>query len=47
MHRSKELAITFLMMVVFSRCTVLFNNYSTLYMAHSIPLACLHVIETK
>ena len=40
MHHSKELAFTFIMMLVFSRCTVSFNNYSTLYMAHSIPLAC-------
>ena len=29
MHHSKELALTFIMMLVFSRCTVFFNNYST------------------
>ena len=31
MHHSKELAFTFKMMLVFSRCTVSFNNYSTLH----------------
>ena len=41
MHHLKELAFTFIMKLVFSRCTVSFNNYSTLYMAHSIPLACI------
>ena len=45
MHYSKELAFTFIVMLVFSRCTVLFNNYSTLNMTHSIPLTCFHVIE--
>ena len=45
MRHSNELAFTFIMMLVFSRCTVLFNNYSTLYMAHSMPLACFLVIE--
>ena len=42
MHHSRELpvALKFIMMLVFSRCTVMFNNYSTLYMAHSKPLAC-------
>ena len=45
MHHSNEHALTFIMMLVLSRCTVSFNNYSTLYMVHSIPLACSHVIE--
>ena len=45
MHHSNEQALTVIMMLVFSRCTVAFNNYSTLYMVHSIPLACFHVIE--
>ena len=39
MHHSKELDFTFIIMLIFSRCTVSINNYSTLYMAHSIPLA--------
>ena len=45
MRHSKERVFTFIMMLIVSRCTVLINNYSTLYMAHSIPLACFHVIE--
>ena len=45
MHHSKEQVFTFIMMLIFSRCTVSFNNYSTLYMAHSIPLACFHFKE--
>ena len=45
MHHSNEQALTVIMMLVFSRCTVAFNNYRTLYMVHSIPLACFHVIE--
>ena len=45
MHNSKERPFTFIMMLIFSRCTVSFDNYSTLYMAHSIPLACFQVIE--
>ena len=45
MHLLKELAFAFIMMLVFSRCIVSLNNYSTLCMAHSIPLACFHVIE--
>ena len=44
MHHSKDLVFTFIMMLIFS-CTVLINNYSTLYMVHSIPLAFLHMIE--
>ena len=39
MHHSKDLVFTFIMMLIFSRCTVSINNYSTLYMVHSIPLA--------
>ena len=34
MHHSKELALTFIMMLVFSCCTVTFNNYSTLYIIY-------------
>ena len=45
MYHSNVLAFTFLMILVLSRLTVSFNNYSTFYMAHSIPLACFHVIE--
>ena len=45
MHRSNEQALTVIMMLVFSRCSVAFNNYSTLYMVHFIPLACFLVIE--
>ena len=36
MHHSKDLVFTFIMMLIFSRCTVLINNYSTLYMVHAI-----------
>ena len=45
MHRLNEQALAFIMMLVFSRCTVSLNNYSTIYMVHSIPLACFHVKE--
>ena len=45
MHHSNEQALTAKMMLVFSRCTVAFHNYSILFMVHSIPLACFHVIE--
>ena len=38
MHHSKDLAFTFMLMLKLSRCTILINNYSTLYMVHSIPL---------
>ena len=44
-HHTKELVFTFIMMLIFSRCIVSFNNYSTFFMANSIPLACFHVIE--
>ena len=39
MHHSKDLVFNFIMMLIFSRCTISINNYSTLYMVHSIPLA--------
>ena len=39
MHHSKDQVFSFIMMLIFSRCTFSFNDYSTLYMAHSIPLA--------
>ena len=45
MHYSKEQVFTFIMMLIFSRCNVSFNKYNTLYMVHSIPLACFQVIE--
>ena len=45
MHHSKDLVFTFIMMLIFSRCTVSINNYSTLYMVHTIPLAFFHIIE--
>ena len=38
MHHSKDLVFTFIMVLIFSSCTVSVNNYSTLYMVHSIPL---------
>ena len=39
MHHSKDLIFTFIRMLTFSRCTVYINNYSTLYMVHSIQQA--------
>ena len=45
MHHLNEQALAFIMMLVVSRCTVSLNNYSTIYMVHSIPLACFHVKE--
>ena len=45
MHHSKELYCTLIKMLISSRCTVSFNNYNILYIAHSIPLTCFHVIE--
>ena len=45
MHHSKELAFTFMMVLIFSRSTVSVNNYSMLYMVHSIPLTFFHIIE--
>ena len=45
MRHSKERVFTFIMMLIVYRCTVSLNNYSTLYMAHSIPMACFHAIE--
>ena len=47
MPYSKELVYTFIMMLIFSHCTVSFNNYSTLYIAHSKKLACVHVVEIQ
>ena len=47
MQHLKELVFTFIVMLIFSRCTVSFKNYSTLYKAYSILLACFHVIELK
>ena len=45
MHHLNEQALTFIIMLVVSRCTVSLNNYSTMYMymVHSIPLACSFV----
>ena len=45
MYHSKDLVFTFIIMLIFSRCTVPVNNYSMLYMVHSIPLAFLHIKE--
>ena len=48
MQHLKDLTFTFVMMLIFSGCTVSLNNYSILYIAHSImsiPLACFHDIE--
>ena len=43
MHQTKDLDFTFITMLIFSLCTVSINNYSTLYMVHSIPLAFFHI----
>ena len=45
LHQSKDLVFTYIMMLIFSRYTVSINNYSTLCMVHSIPLAFFHIIE--
>ena len=45
MNHPKERVFNFKMMLIYSRCTVSFNNYCTLYMVHSILLACFRVIE--
>ena len=45
MHHSKDLVFNFILMLICSRCTVSINNYSMLYMVHSIPLAYFHIIE--
>ena len=42
---NRPLVFTFIMPLIFSRYTVLINNYRTLYMVHSIPLALFHDIE--
>ena len=36
MHHSKALYFTFIMMLISSYCIVSFNNYSILYITHSI-----------
>ena len=38
MHHSKDRVFTLIMMLIFSRCTVSFNNYSTLYMTPVIQV---------
>ena len=45
MPHSKELSFTFIIILISSSCSVLFNNYNKLYIANFIPLACFHVIE--
>ena len=45
MHHSKDLVFFFIMMLMFSQCTVSINNYSILYIVHPIPLAFFHIIE--
>ena len=45
MHHLKDLVFTFIMVLIFSCFTVSFDNYSTLHMVHSIPLAFFHIIE--
>ena len=45
MQHSKELVLTFIKMLIFYHCVVSLNNYSILYMVHSIPLACFDIIE--
>ena len=47
MLHSKEQAYNFIMMLIFSRCTASLNNYSTLYIAHSIPsglFSCYRIV---
>ena len=43
LHYSKDQVFTFIMMLICSRCAVSINNYSMLYMVHSIPLAFFHI----
>ena len=49
MHHSKELCFTFKTMLRSPRCTacstVSFYSYNILYVAHYIPLVCIHVTE--
>ena len=45
MHNLKEQVFTVIMMLVCSRCTVWSYKYITLYITHSITLACFHVIK--
>ena len=45
MHHSKDLVFTFITMLILSCCIVSINDYSTLYMVHSIPLAFFHIIK--
>ena len=45
MHHSKDAVFNFVMVLIFSRSTVSVNNYSMLYMVHSIPLTFFHIIE--
>ena len=42
MHHSKNCPFTFIMLLIFSRCTVLSYNYSILYIAHSF--SCYRII---
>ena len=45
MHHSKDLVFTVIMTLICTCCTVSIDNYSTLYMVHSIPVAFFHIIE--
>ena len=45
MHHSKDQMFTVIMTLICTRCNVSIDNYSTLYMVHSIPLAFFHIIE--
>ena len=45
MHHSKDQVFTSIMMLTLLRCAVLINDYFTLHMVHSIPLAFFHIIE--
>ena len=45
MYHSKEMYFTFIMLLISSRRTVSFNNYSILYIAHSIQMTCFRFIE--
>ena len=45
MHHSKDPVFTFIMMLVLSSCIASIDNYSTLYLVHSIPLAFFHIMN--
>ena len=44
MHPSRELSFTFIMMLIFSSCTVSFYSYSILYIAYSFSCYRIEII---